>query len=1007
MLQTRRFSGRFSMIALGVIAAGALLSPLQGQVWELDAPGTDVQLYADASGLGYCDGNTLNCPVVTDGTHALQDYLGWDRAWLSQAYCFQIPISCALLNPSGAILIGLDGVGTSQVTILCAGVATTKFYCCQWSSWHEAIANARTGDAVGPIPATIGLTVAGVPPGTPVTANFTWWSASANYYAPEGIGDDSAWVASTLLALGGTALVPFSALDLLNVNGVLFRWGRGQFQSAGGASVSAVVSADLHTDIYPPPSLGAVRDEEYVCWAAEIVLSLAGPPIVWGPPALEFSADIGSDRELSDPQAAAELDEVFDPGDMYLWGGPALPAGGADGTRDDSTLDLGSDPNPNPPDGPPPATGAPTCSDLPPSFVAPDWFDLDGSDSLDFSLIGFIPPTNPLPFPIPRLSLEPCACIHRAQFLVLSYDDDEARHYSGWLGDCEVPVTSASPLLGWTYGSNFHRDEAVGLILIPAVPPLTAGALYPAASEGEIHTSLSPDPPAPAPGGGEVSQNQDDDVDALDITDGRTCTTWLLSFDHEAWGSNSIPALSDPGAVYEVVPGGPPVQVIDPVIHLGLAGGVDIDAFEFVWTFTDTAGNEVLTLLFSVNDDDPATPEDESAGLDPGLLYASYLTGSSFEFFDVQSGGGQLNDDLDAIAAWRTPLPPAAPPGEWRRRERAELTASDASAAGRFGWSVAVDADTIVIGAPYDNVGANADQGSAYVFEEGAGGWAQVAKLAASDGAGGDEFGGSVALSGDRALVGAEGDDDHGDWSGAAYVFEKVAGVWTQVAKLTASDGAAYDDFGHSVAVSGDQALVGANLDDDHGSWSGAAYVFEKVAGVWTQVAKLTASDGAGFDEFGESVALSADTALIGTQQGDGNEADSGCAYVFQKVGDLWRERAKLAATDGAYGDYFGHSVCLSGDTALVGALFDDDNGVDSGSAYVFQRIGGLWTQEAKLTPSDGAAGDSFGCSVGLSNDMALVGAYLGNNGVNSGSAYLFEALRAVERMGPKQVRPR
>ncbi len=292
---------------------------------------------------------------------------------------------------------------------------------------------------------------------------------------------------------------------------------------------------------------------------------------------------------------------------------------------------------------------------------------------------------------------------------------------------------------------------------------------------------------------------------------------------------------------------------------------------------------------------------------------------------------------------------------------------------------MALSGDTALVGALYDD-----GNGSAYVFIRSGTTWTQQTKFAASDGAAQDWFGGSVALSGDTALVGADGDDDaRGSQCGSAYVFTRSGTTWTQQAKLTAHDGAAAYYFGSSVALSGDTALVGAYYDDGKGS----AYVFTRSGTAWTQQAKLTAADGAATDWFGSAVALSGDIAIIGSERDDDNGSDSGSAYVYTRSGTAWTQQAKLTAADGATTDYFGTSVALFGDTALVGAYRDDDKGTDSGSAYVFSRSGTAWTQQAKLTAGDGAAYDNFGYSVALSGDTALVGAY-GDDG--NGSAYVF-----------------
>jgi len=214
---------------------------------------------------------------------------------------------------------------------------------------------------------------------------------------------------------------------------------------------------------------------------------------------------------------------------------------------------------------------------------------------------------------------------------------------------------------------------------------------------------------------------------------------------------------------------------------------------------------------------------------------------------------------------------------------------------------------------------------------------------------------------------------------------------WTEIQKLLPSDGAASDYFGYSVSLDGDTALIGAYYDDDNGAQSGSAYVFTRSGTTWAQQAKLLASDGAAIDYFGYSVSLSGDTALIGADGDDDNGVDSGSAYVFTRTGTTWAQQAKLLASDGAVYDSFGWSVSLSGDTALIGTPFDDDNGNSSGSAYVFTRIGTSWIQSAKLLAADGAAADRFGWRVSLSGNTALFGVrWDEDNGVNSGSAYMF-----------------
>ncbi|RKZ12256.1 hypothetical protein DRQ53_15040, partial [bacterium] len=335
----------------------------------------------------------------------------------------------------------------------------------------------------------------------------------------------------------------------------------------------------------------------------------------------------------------------------------------------------------------------------------------------------------------------------------------------------------------------------------------------------------------------------------------------------------------------------------------------------------------------------------------------------------------------------------------------AKITADDGTASDYFGGSVSISGVTVVVGADRDDDNGS-NSGSAYIFQRDEGGldaWGQVAKITADDGTASDYFGGSVSISGDTVVVGAEGDDDLGFGSGSAYVFRRDQGgpdTWGQVVKITPSDGAANDSFGISVSISGDTVVVGADRDDDNGDESGSAYLFQRDQGgpgAWGQLAEIYASDGADFDRFGRSVAISGDTAVIGAHHDDDNGDSSGSAYVFhrdQGGPDAWGQVAKITADDGAAWDRFGESAAISGDRAIVGAQDDDDFGPNSGSAYVFRRDqGGLdaWGQFAKITAADGASQDYFGISVSISGDTALVGAY-GDDDLDpgSGSAYVF-----------------
>jgi hypothetical protein len=327
-----------------------------------------------------------------------------------------------------------------------------------------------------------------------------------------------------------------------------------------------------------------------------------------------------------------------------------------------------------------------------------------------------------------------------------------------------------------------------------------------------------------------------------------------------------------------------------------------------------------------------------------------------------------------------------------------KLLASDGAWSDHFGSSVSISGDYAIAGAPGDDDRS----GSAYIFERIGTQWVQVAKLAPSDGAYADNFGHAVSISGDYAIVGSYYDDDNGTNSGSAYIFEKPAGGWTdmtETAKLVPSDGAAYDYFGNSVSISGDYAIVGSYWDDDNGTNSGSAYIFEKPAGGWTDItetAKLVPSDGDVSDNFGNAVSISGDYAIVGSYWDDDNGTNSGSAYIFEKPAGGWTditETAKLVPSDGDVSDNFGNAVSISGDYAIVGAHNDDSSGDNSGSAYIFERPAGGWadmTETAKLVPSDGDVSDNFGRSVGISGDYVIVGADGDDPQLGSGSAYIY-----------------
>jgi hypothetical protein len=357
--------------------------------------------------------------------------------------------------------------------------------------------------------------------------------------------------------------------------------------------------------------------------------------------------------------------------------------------------------------------------------------------------------------------------------------------------------------------------------------------------------------------------------------------------------------------------------------------------------------------------------------------------------------------------------------GNWT--QQAKINATDNEANDFFGWSVAIsgDGNTAIVGAPDEDPGGTSyiNAGSAYIFtRDSNGSWIQQAKINATVKDDRDNFGWSVAISGDgnTAIVGANSEDPGGnDYvnAGSAYIFTRSNGSWTQQAKINATDKEANDFFGYSVAISGDgnTAIVGAP-DEDPGGTSyinaGSAYIFTRSNGSWIQQAKIDATDKEANDFFGWSVAISGDgnTAIVGAYREDpgGNDyVDAGSAYIFTRNSNgSWTQQAKIDADDKTSSDFFGWSVAISsdGNTAIVGARDDAPGGISAitGSAYIFTRSNGSWTQQAKINASDKAGGDNFGWSVAISGDgnTTIVGAYTedpgGNDYVDAGSAYVF-----------------
>jgi uncharacterized repeat protein (TIGR01451 family) len=366
--------------------------------------------------------------------------------------------------------------------------------------------------------------------------------------------------------------------------------------------------------------------------------------------------------------------------------------------------------------------------------------------------------------------------------------------------------------------------------------------------------------------------------------------------------------------------------------------------------------------------------------------------------FDLFGASVSINGDTAVVGADQALLGPGSAyvfvrsGSVWTEQQK--LLASDGATDDRFGLSVSISGDTAVIGTPWDDTIAGPDAGSAYVFERAGSAWNDQKLLAAPPvvGTSYDRFGFSVALEGDTLAVGAPGDvNTTGYQAGAAYVFVRLGTAWSLQQKIypppDAVVGASFGtSFGNSVSLSGDTLAVGGPADS---GGRGAAWAFVLSGGVWTEQQKLLPSDPNSFLG-GAAVSIRGDTIVMGSP---GAAAFTGAAYVWVRSSGFWSEQQTLTASDGAAGDYFGWAVSLDGDTVAIGAYNDDTPaGGNAGSAYVFVRSGSVWNEQQKLVASDGLANDWFGEHVALDGDTAAIGAEFHDTvaGPDAGSAYVF-----------------
>ena len=327
--------------------------------------------------------------------------------------------------------------------------------------------------------------------------------------------------------------------------------------------------------------------------------------------------------------------------------------------------------------------------------------------------------------------------------------------------------------------------------------------------------------------------------------------------------------------------------------------------------------------------------------------------------------------------------------------EQVKLKAPDSTTNDFFGFSVGINGDTAIVGAwQQDEKGNGA--GAAYVFRQQQDGkWVNEAKLTARDAIPFAEFGYAVAIDADTAVIGARQDSTRADAAGSVYVFRRHGSIWTQQAKLVGRDTKAADQFGGAVALDGDVAVIGAIGNDEAGTDAGATYVFRRYGSEWKQESKLTANNAMPADAFGYSIAIKDGTIVAGAYRSDTADIDTGSVYVFQRAGMRWAQVQQLTPYDAIASEWFGWSVGISSDTLVVGAWYDthgSDKEGPFGSAYVFTRDGTRWTHQSKLVSNKSNPFDLFGWAVAVNGNTIAIGSRLDDEAALEGGAVYVHA---------------
>ncbi|MES2777476.1 MAG: FG-GAP repeat protein [Bacteroidota bacterium] len=389
--------------------------------------------------------------------------------------------------------------------------------------------------------------------------------------------------------------------------------------------------------------------------------------------------------------------------------------------------------------------------------------------------------------------------------------------------------------------------------------------------------------------------------------------------------------------------------------------------------------NGLLWKALAVTDNTPPTAS--ITGTDVADGATGDALGNNVKIYGNYALVGAYNDDIGANTDQGSAYVYRFENGAWSQMQK--LVANDGASGDNFGAGLGIDSNYLMIGAHSDDVGENLDQGSVYIFKLENGSWVQKQKITGSNGGSGDIFGINLTMSKGHAVVGASKDDIAAAIdAGSAYIFKlnDITGVWSETQKIYPNDVSGGDTFGNWISISGDKIIVTAIYDDANGVYrKGSAYIYTYQANTWVQTAKLVANDGANNDNFGTNASIHGDFVLVGAYNADATYANQGACYLFKLENNIWVQKQKIVAADATTNGFFGQTASLKDNYAIIGS--HGFNGLQ-GAAYIFQLnpVINTMTQLQKITAADPVSNDYFGYSTDISNGNVIIGAY-GKNG--------------------------